>query len=484
MAMKKMLAVAAAAALVALSAPAFANPFSDVPQGSWAYDAVDQLAARGIITGYPDGTFKGNQPITRYEMAALIARAMATVEVGEGLSNEDMEVLKRLMVEFKDELDALGVRVDDMDNRLAGLEENLGGWKFWGDLQFDALWSTEDSANNQNIVDEYYLYIQKQVTDNITFTTRLASDDDTGQAIAFDLFWMDINDFMGGFDFTVGRWEFDWEDEDGLYIDNDSIMGDTAIRGFMVSRAWSNFSFAALIGQDSDTSGPNPSGAVTGDDQDVYGARFRFDFNERFFLSLNMLAYDAQFMSYWGALGYNFADGLALKGVYYGQDLKEAARIIDGEDDPQAFRVILDVDQDVLKFTSLWVEYGKYDKGFQVSHFDPFNFTTGDNGLFSQYESEGDGGYAANDVEMFFVSLTQQWTEKWSTFERYLHASGASFEGVGDDTDVDNWTVGVGYQYSPNLYFELAYDDIKGDGTGGNDDYRDRLIRFRTRIDF
>ncbi|MEG2020086.1 MAG: S-layer homology domain-containing protein, partial [Synergistaceae bacterium] len=54
--MKKFLAVLAVVAIVAFAAPAFAaNPFMDVPAGHWSYDAVAQLAARGVVSGYPDG---------------------------------------------------------------------------------------------------------------------------------------------------------------------------------------------------------------------------------------------------------------------------------------------------------------------------------------------------------------------------------------------------------------------------------------------
>ena len=54
-----------------------ANPFSDVEPSSWAYQSVEQLASAGIINGYPDGTFKGQKDITRFEMAQMIAKAMA-----------------------------------------------------------------------------------------------------------------------------------------------------------------------------------------------------------------------------------------------------------------------------------------------------------------------------------------------------------------------------------------------------------------------
>src|SRR5574337_1757332 len=75
------LAVAATAALMfALVAPAFAQPFADTPTNHWAYDAIAELAAKGIIEGYPDGTFKGDRAMTRYEMAMVVARILARIE--------------------------------------------------------------------------------------------------------------------------------------------------------------------------------------------------------------------------------------------------------------------------------------------------------------------------------------------------------------------------------------------------------------------
>ncbi|MDR1622280.1 MAG: S-layer homology domain-containing protein, partial [Synergistaceae bacterium] len=136
--MKKYLAVAAVVALVALGAPAFAatNPFMDVPINHWSYDAIGQLAARGVLSGYPDGTYKGKQPTTRYEMASALARALAVVDMTKA-SKQDVEMLKKLVVEFKDELDALGVQVEEIDGRLGVIEERLGGWKIGGQLRLD-----------------------------------------------------------------------------------------------------------------------------------------------------------------------------------------------------------------------------------------------------------------------------------------------------------------------------------------------------------
>jgi hypothetical protein len=111
--MKKTLASVLTTAMVVGAASttfAAANPFSDVPAGHWAYDAVTQLAADGVIEGYGDGTFRGDQSITRYEMAQMIAKAMA-----KNPSGVDKAMLDRLAAEFREELNNLGVRVANLE---------------------------------------------------------------------------------------------------------------------------------------------------------------------------------------------------------------------------------------------------------------------------------------------------------------------------------------------------------------------------------
>ena len=61
---------------------ASATPFSDVPANHWAYQYIQSLAADGIIDGYPDGKFKGDRPLTRYEMAVVIARSPLNLPSG------------------------------------------------------------------------------------------------------------------------------------------------------------------------------------------------------------------------------------------------------------------------------------------------------------------------------------------------------------------------------------------------------------------
>ena len=112
--MKKTLVSVLTTALVVGAASttfAAANPFSDVPADHWAYDAVTQLAADGVIEGYGDTTFRGQQNITRYEMAQMIAKAMAKTDV----SAADKALIDKLAAEFSDELNNLGVRVSNLE---------------------------------------------------------------------------------------------------------------------------------------------------------------------------------------------------------------------------------------------------------------------------------------------------------------------------------------------------------------------------------
>jgi hypothetical protein len=108
----------------ALAVPALANPFVDVPLNHWAYDAVQTLAAKGVVIGYPDGTFGGQRNLTRYEFAEALARALAYVEQYGGIK-EDVEILSKLSVEFADELANLGVSVADLEAALGANSEAI-----------------------------------------------------------------------------------------------------------------------------------------------------------------------------------------------------------------------------------------------------------------------------------------------------------------------------------------------------------------------
>ena len=127
---KKISAMALTAAIVCTSASAFAaaNPFADVPRDHWAYDAVAELADEGIIEGYGDGTYRGENEITRYEMAQMVAKAMAKEDQ---VNAQQKALIDRLAAEFSAELSNLGVRVTNLEDRI----DNV---KWGGEMRYTA----------------------------------------------------------------------------------------------------------------------------------------------------------------------------------------------------------------------------------------------------------------------------------------------------------------------------------------------------------
>ena len=140
----RMLVIAALGALLAwgMSLPVRAETFSDVPEDHWAYEAIDYLQQAGLVEGYPDGTFKGDRPFTRYEMAMVIARVFTKIQDwqavngGEGTPplegstnlDEVFARLDRLSDEFRDELADLGARVtavEDEQTKMRGEMDDL-----------------------------------------------------------------------------------------------------------------------------------------------------------------------------------------------------------------------------------------------------------------------------------------------------------------------------------------------------------------------
>ncbi len=116
--------------VLALTAPAMAqDPFTDVPADHWAYDAVEELSTSGYMDGYLDGTFKGRKIVTRYELALILARILHKVQTieraGGVVPAADEQLIGRLATEFQGELSSLGIRMDEVENRVKTIEEKL-----------------------------------------------------------------------------------------------------------------------------------------------------------------------------------------------------------------------------------------------------------------------------------------------------------------------------------------------------------------------
>ena len=199
--MKKSLVLAMAMALGVTASAYAANPFSDVPAGHWAYDAVNKLAAEGVVDGYPDGTYGGDKLMTRYEMAQIVAKAMA-----KG-ANVD-----KLAAEFADELDSLGVRV-------ANLEKKADNVKITGQIRASYKDVSGDKKDN-NMRLRSRLFVNGTINDDWTYTGRfhneqyVTGNDDKGAKGEDDLDfnWAFVSGRVGGVKMDAGRMDFTYAD--------------------------------------------------------------------------------------------------------------------------------------------------------------------------------------------------------------------------------------------------------------------------------
>ena len=208
--MKKSLVLAMAMALGVTASAYAANPFTDVPAGHWAYDSISKLAAAGIIEGYGDDTFRGDRLMTRFEMAQIVAKAIA-----KG-ANVD-----KLAAEFADELDALGVRV-------AALEKKSDNVKITGQFRYHYASIRGAQKDHQQEL-RSRIWFTGKVNDNWTYTGMLQNTqdltDNTGnEETNFQRAYVDGR--VGGVMVRAGRHDFQLVDAN-LY--------DTRMDGIKVS---------------------------------------------------------------------------------------------------------------------------------------------------------------------------------------------------------------------------------------------------------
>ncbi len=188
--MKKSLVLAMAMALGVTASAYAANPFSDVPAGHWAYDAVNKLAAEGVVDGYPDGTYGGDKLMTRYEMAQIVAKAMA-----KG-ANVD-----KLAAEFADELDSLGVRV-------ANLEKKADNVKVTGEIRYSYRDVDGDVNGNESVL-RSRLWVNGQINEDWSYTGMFENNQDFGNKTGdekIDFARAYVEGRVGGLDVVAGRY--------------------------------------------------------------------------------------------------------------------------------------------------------------------------------------------------------------------------------------------------------------------------------------
>ncbi|MDR1509242.1 MAG: S-layer protein, partial [Synergistaceae bacterium] len=429
--------------------------------------------------------------------ASIIARSLAYVDFDKA-SKQDVEMLKRLVVEFSDELSALGVRVDELDARVAVLEKDLGGWSLAGVMEFNAKFVDDDTVRDVSgkadfDIDKYRIFLRKRIDEKTSFTARLGSSgghENGAAGMEWEQYYITTT-LPYDIEFTFGRAPIDWEGDLGLYADDDAWWGDFNRQMFKFKKDWGMANLELVFARAYDNGEDIVS--YTDPDGDEYSVTaeyfllaglLNFDFSEK--VSAGILAYyliadddpvvdinsviipepgGGDVLTFGAYAKFQFHPSVELKGLYYYQDID-----LRDADNTNAWKIILDVNQDLLKFTSLWLEYAQFEEGFWVNN-QPYAVNDGLLGYIAP------GGMFLEDTTVFGVRAAQQWSDKWSTWERYWVADPDDWS----DAETNNFTFAVGYQYSPAIYFELAYDVLDSDGYGYDSD---SLIRFQTVVNF
>ena len=475
--MKKSLVLAMAMAL-GVSATAFAaNPFSDVPAGHWAYASVAKLAAAGIVDGYPDGTFKGDNLMTRYEMAQIVAKAYAKGAIGAD---------DKLMAEFADELDNLGVRVAKLEKKSDNVK--ITGEARFGYKDFDAELNTPYSYSDR----EFYidgdgthlkakaheaalrtrLYLSGAVNDNWTYGAMLentqnletnAQESTTKFRRAF------VNGKIGEVELTAGRQAFTIGEGyvadltgDAVKLDFGNKLKTTLFAGRFDSVAYDVVGLSGVTGLGNyfpPVSDPDFISFISGqygtnNKTTVYGATFAYDFTDKLYGNAGFYAREghnigafpedvakfAEQKIYTAGVGYKFDKNVKMYAEYQKADKSMAdAVVIDG--------------------TSVSDEYSSIVNAADI----------------------GDDGWAAT---VYYKGANPMDKGSWGAYATYYDQSGAVIlDSICELEDnmpailgMKGYEIGTSYTLAKNVTGKLSYFDLKNKDGRGFGEYNNKLI--------
>ena len=238
---RRTLAVAAVAALAAGVSAYAANPFSDVSTSDWAYQAVSQLSDQGIVEGYPDGTFRGQRNITRYELAQIIARLMANEDQ---FNAEQRATIDKLAGEYADELDNLGIRVSNLESKVGNIS-----WSGDARMRWIQTYDSNDKGNAKNDFDgRMRINAHAQVNDSTYVDGLLRTDmdfknDDESDDVYMQRLYVhhDLGDHFG---VTIGKYG-EFFGQTGMFFDKEvkgAEMTYTASDAFRLTAGYGRFS--------------------------------------------------------------------------------------------------------------------------------------------------------------------------------------------------------------------------------------------------
>jgi hypothetical protein len=379
--MKKSLIVTLALVFVlGIVGTAFAasNPFVDVPAKHWSYEAVSKLAQAGIVDGYGDGTFRGDKTMTRYEMAQIVAKAMARSDKADAAQKA---IIDKLSVEFASELEGLNVRVTK-------LEDKVGNIKFTGEIRARYEYTKDPLDNSNSPAEKTRLRLKMfaPLTDDVSFHGRLASENNNygDNGVKLDQAYLDAK-VLGGAELTLGR--------QPLFL-GQGILMDTSGGFDGATLAFGNklkfLAGAAKFDLGSSQRADLVTGNIITDRSHANLSYYNlaYDVNSKLNVTVSYLKDkdNEAYKSSAAGLSYKFSDKFAVSGEYAKNDSDGAKADNNGDAAKAWMGKIKYRGADGLKDKSygIWVGYRKADTSF-----DPISFDTLDG-------ADAAGGYLDN----------------------------------------------------------------------------------------
>ena len=425
--MKKSLVLAMAMALGVTASAYAANPFSDVPAGHWAYDAVNKLAAEGVVDGYPDGTYGGDKLMTRYEMAQIVAKAMA-----KG-ANVD-----KLAAEFADELDSLGVRV-------ANLEKKADNVKVTGQVRYHYADYGGDLSGHDNAL-RSRIWVNGQINEDWTYTGMFQNvqdfTDNDNEEDDLDFQRAYVEGRLGGLDVTAGRYN--------MFLVNGNLY-DTRADGVEVSYG-DDVKFTAFYAKPTDADTSIMTWENNNQGEPKPGLRYR----DLSFDTVYGAKVDAKIGVVDATLGYTkFDDGSSTKYVF-----DKATDKFEVEGDT------VDIDENEIWNVGVAFDVAK-DLTLRADYMKATDYS--DDG-FAKLNDFGDEGYV---VGLTYAGAKASEPGSWGLYANYYDQDRATvmahtMNGYYGDQGFDGYMVGANVTLAKNIVAAVEWYDLDGKDYGSS----------------
>ncbi|MGF0150295.1 S-layer homology domain-containing protein [Megasphaera elsdenii] len=447
--MKKQVVCTLTAALAVTSLSALAaNPFVDVPSDSWAYKSVVELADAGIIQGVDGQYFQGHRNITRYEAAEMVAKAMAHMDKA---SVEQRALINKLADEYADELNSLGVRVTNLENR-------VGHTRVFGDVFVRYRYQNGNKKNDSSWDTRFRIRAQGQVNDRTKVTAGVSTGfrpfasngaaSDEGNNPYVDLAKVDYNFGSKNWELSVGRNDVYRIGRDAYGLQYFDALDGAELR-------YHNDKLAITTGYGKFKDGKKPGVDTVKPISDAHSDHFSTD----------------GLKTGYGEIDAFFGGGKAARseaGIYYNR-LHQSNHGKDADKDYFA------------KYIAGYFARGNYGKWSLLANYEHIGFKDGVKNVDGQ--DYGDAWM----YKLQYGNASFAAPGSWDTWLEYLDLDDGSFLGGNPFTwrfssDMDNqrtWGIGADYTVAKNLKFSVMQSFASQAKTGSQDPHEMTRIHFQ-----